>query len=323
MTHCLSIVLAVGLSLSSPISFHHAETATIQAPSAETTPDQDVLFELRLKDGSVIYGFVQTETADRIVVKTVAGASVDVERATIATLQVARGEVVNGEFRPADSNATRLLFAPTGRSLPKGQGYIGVYEFLLPFVQVGVTDRLSMGVGTPLVFFGDESGRPVWITPKYQFYKGPRTSAAVGVMHFFVVGENAKVGLAYTVATTGTDDNAVSAGLGWAYSRYTKDEFDNAHCFGATPAGAVACAAPARTTHTSGSPVAMLGGERRLTRRVKVVTENYVFKSGGILSVGVRFLGERLSADLGVFAPLSAEFTVLAPVVNFVWSFGK
>jgi hypothetical protein len=163
----------------------------------------------------------------------------------------------------------------------------------------------------------------MWITPKYQFYTGPKTSAAVGVMHFFVFGEDAKVGLAYTVATTGSNDNAVTAGVGWAYSRYTEDEFNNAQCFGSTPAAAVACAAPERTTRTSGSAVAMLGGERRLSRRVKVVTENYVFESGGIVSVGVRFLGERLSADLGVFAPLSGEFTILAPIVNFVWSFGK
>ena len=89
-----------------------------------------------------------------------------------------------GEFRPTDSNATRLLFSPTGRSLRKGEGYVGVYEFLLPFVQVGITDRFSMGAGTPLVFFGDESSPPVWLTPKYQFYKDSKNSAAIGVMHF-------------------------------------------------------------------------------------------------------------------------------------------
>lgn len=73
------------------------------------------------------------------------------------------------------------------------------------------------------------------------------------------------------------------------------------------------------------SPVVMVGGERRVSRRVKVVTENYVFNQGGIVSVGVRFLGERLSADLGVFAPISGEegVFVLAPIVNFVWTFGK
>jgi hypothetical protein len=68
----------------------------------------------------------------------------------------------------------------------------------------------------------------------------------------------------------------------------------------------------------------MAGGEHRLGRRVKLVTENYAVNGGAIVSAGVRFLGDRLSADLGVFAPLTGEGTfVLAPIVNFVWTFGR
>jgi hypothetical protein len=322
---CFSLLLSAALSFGGSSLPDRPTPVAVQPDPLETGTQVDtpVIFELRLKDGSVIYGVVQVDTPDRVVLKTIAGATVDVDRTKIAALQPAHGEVVGGEFRPADSNTTRLLFAPTARALKKGDGYIGVYEFLLPFVQVGVTDRLSMGVGTPLIFFSDESGRPIWLTPKYQFYKGSKTTAAAGVMHFVLFGEDARVGLAYMVATTGTDDNAMTAGIGWAYARYHEDRFNDA-CFGSTPVAAMACAQPERTTETSGSAVAMLGGERRVGRRVKVVTENYAFKSGGILSFGVRFLGERLSADLGVFAPVAAgDFTVLAPVVNFVWTFGK
>ena len=68
---------------------------------------------------------------------------------------------------------------------------------------------------------------------------------------------------------------------------------------------------------------AITNHERRLSRRVKVITENYGFKAGGLISVGVRFLGERLSADLGMFSPLSTEGFFAAPVVNFVWTVGK
>jgi hypothetical protein len=139
-----------------------------------------VTVELRLRDGSVIYGVVERETAQRLVLRTLAGGLLDVDRAQVLSLEPAMGRVVAGQFWRADANATRLLFAPTGRSLKKGEGYIGVYEFLLPFVQVGITDRLTIGAGTPLIFFGDETSRPVWVTPKYQFYTGSRTSAAVG-----------------------------------------------------------------------------------------------------------------------------------------------
>jgi hypothetical protein len=315
MVRWLAVVTMLGLATPAAATEMLPAEAAAQAP----TP---VLFELRLKDGSVVYGTVQSETADRVVVRTIAGAILEVERAQIASLEPARGQVVGGEFRPADANATRLLFSPTARSLRRGEGYIGVYEFLLPFVQVGITDRLSIGVGTPLIFFGDESGRPVWLTPKYQFYKGPRTSAAVGVMHFVIVGENVRFGLAYTVATIGGDDDALTVGAGWAYARYHEDEYSP--CVPTTPAAAAACPGPQRVTKTPGSPIAMVGGEHRVSRRVKLVTENYAFKRGAILSAGVRFLGERLSADLGVLAPVTGEDTfVLAPIVNFVWTFGR
>jgi len=273
--------------------------------------------EVRLLDGSIIYGVITSETVDRIVVRTIAGVVVEVPRAQIASLKPAAGTVVDGEFRSADSNATRLLFSPTGRSLKKGQGYVGVYEIILPFVQVGITDRLSLGFGTPLVFVGDETGRPVWVTPKYQFFASERVNAAAGVMHFSVFGEDSNVGVAYTVATVGTDDNAWTAGAGWAYSRYYENEYPS--CF-AGPGGSCD---PVRVEKAEGSLVAMLGAERRLSRRVKFISENYAFNSGGIVSAGVRFLGERLSADLGVFAPVGVEEFVVLPVVNFVWTFGS
>jgi len=71
------------------------------------------------------------------------------------------------------------------------------------------------------------------------------------------------------------------------------------------------------------APVLMLGGERRLSRRVKLLSENYLFDGAGVASIGVRFLGERLSADLGGAVPLGVDGSVVVPVVNFVWTFGN
>jgi hypothetical protein len=65
----------------------------------------------------------------------------------------------------------------------------------------------------------------------------------------------------------------------------------------------------------------MLGGERRLSRRVKFITENYVFTGGGLLSGGVRFLGESLSADIGLVTPVGVGEFFAFPIVNFVWKF--
>ena len=81
---------------------------------------------------------------------------------------------------------------------------------LLPFVQVGITDRVSVGGGTPLVFASDSS-HPVWFTPKVQVYRGRNVQAAVGVMHFLNLEDDGGLGIAYGVTTTiGSDDSAVS-----------------------------------------------------------------------------------------------------------------
>ena len=40
---------------------------------------------------------------------------------------------------------------------------------------------------------------------------------------------------------------------------------------------------------------------------------------GGILSGGVRFIGDRLSADVGLAVPLNVGALVAFPIVNFVY----
>ena len=67
----------------------------------------------------------------------------------------------------------------------------------------------------------------------------------------------------------------------------------------------------------------MIGGEYRASRRLKWVTENWLWRGGpGFVSGGIRFLGERVSADLGLIAPLvDAEGIFAFPLVSFAWHF--
>jgi hypothetical protein len=281
----------VGFTVATPVS-SRAQSLAQRRTVAIVVPAADQTQELRLRDGSRLYGRVVTIEADHISFRTVAGAEVRVARSEILWLAVAEGRLVKGEFLPADSNATRLFFGPTARSLRRGQAYVGVYELLLPTVQVGLTDRFSIGGGT-LPLFGFEDGRLAWITPKVQLYSGDRAAVAAGVIHFFVSGED-DVGIAFAATTFGPSDAAVTTGAGCAYA--TGDE---GGC----------------------SAVVMVGGERRLSRRVKFISENYLWKGSGLLSGGFRFLGDRLSADVGLVIPLGTDEFVAVPIVNFVWMF--
>jgi len=192
------------------------------------------------------------------------------------------------EVMPADPNPTRLFFAPTGRSLKQGEATFGVYEVVMPFVQYGITDRISIGGGTPF-FFGTGVGQPVWVTPKVQVLKTRSTQGSVGVLHLMNMGDY-NAGIAYGVVTQGIADAAVTVGAGYAYS--SEDE------------------------SRVGAPVVMLGGEKRLSRRLKFVTENYWFSGVGLASGGLRLMGDRLSADLGLVSPIGADGFFVFPMVN-------
>ena len=69
--------------------------------------------------------------------------------------------------------------------------------------------------------------------------------------------------------------------------------------------------------------VIMLGGDLRTSRSIKLLSENYFFTGEDIqlLSFGLRFVGERLSADLGLALPVDGEIAIALPLVNFVYSF--
>jgi hypothetical protein len=263
------------------------------APSVSAAQDrQEVTYELKLRDGSRLYGTLESEDKDTVSFRTMTGTMVTVARGDIVSLERVTGVVRDGEFLSDDPNRTRLFFGPTGRALPKGQVDFGTFEIIMPWVQVGVTDRFSIGGGTPLVFGIDESERPFWVTPRIQVFDRGNVHAGVGVIHVLGFSGDA-AGIAYGVMTTGTTSSSLTVGAGMAY-----------------------------TGDGDRAAVVMEGGDRRVRRNLKLMTENYIWQGGGgIVSGGVRFIGDRLSADVGLGIPLTGNGLVVFPIVNFVYVF--
>ena len=250
------------------------------------------MHELILKDGSRLFGRIERETDQEVVFRTQSGATITAPRQEIVSLKLVKGRVERGEFVRTDMHRSRLFFAPTGRSLEKGQVSVGVFEFMAPFVQVGVTDRL-LGRWRHAACLRDRGLRPAVLghteVPDPQTEK---VQAAVGVLHVFDTSEGDSAGIAYGVGTFGSSDNAITAGAGMAYSGDSR------------------------------GGIVMIGGERRVHRNIKLITENYIWQGGdGIVSAGVRFMGERLSADLGLAMPIGADEGFVFPVVSFVYVF--
>ena len=70
-------------------------------------------------------------------------------------------------------------------------------------------------------------------------------------------------------------------------------------------------------------PVAMLGGEKRISRRVALVTENYLLPTSEdnlVYSFGLRFIGEKLTTDLALFN-VAGSGIIGMPYVDFVFRF--
>lgn len=280
----VALALAAGAALPDRAAAQGTDTVAVA---------QDTLYEVRLTDGSVLYGRVVESTSARVVIRTQSGAVVTLERGQIASMQPTRGRVVQGRVWHEDPNATRLFFGPTGRAVGAGRGYLGVYEVVLPFVTYGVTDQFSISAGTPVI--PGAMGEIFYIAPKFTLVETDQMAVAAGVLAGSTGDETA--GVVYGVGTFGDRDQAASLGVGMGFSNGD---------FG-------------------GQPVVMAGGELRVSGQTKLITENYFSpgESGVIGSAGVRFFGERLSADFGIFTNFGAECEGLCflPLVNFVYSF--
>lgn len=285
--------LLVVSALSRPAAAQGAQAATPTQPAAPVivVAPEGARQELRLRDGSIVYGRVEAVADGRVTFRTTTGGTLELAAAEIVAVTTIEGRAVGSQFWKDDPNPTRLFFGPTARPLKRGEVYLGVYEIFLPFVQVGITDRISIGGGTPLVF-GGGGAQPFWFTPKVTLVARPRTQVAVGAMHIVNVDDDS-LGIAYGAVTQGTRDTAMSIGIGFAYERF----------------------------QDASAPVLMIGGEHRVRSNLKLVSENYLFEGGGIVSAGIRFLTGRLSADLGLAAPLGIDEVFVFPMVNFVWKF--
>ncbi len=263
----------------------------------QTPPDlpapSDTLYEIRLVDGSLIFARIAELDEERVVLTTVGGGRIEIDRPQIQQFRPARGRVVNGEFWNEDPGGTRLFFTATGRSLSRGDSYIGTYVIVLPFAAVGLTDRVTIGGGAPVLFGEFE---PFYLAPKVQILRRPTVQAALGTLAFLF--DDDLVGIAYGVGTFGNADNALSAGLGFFYSG---EDVEN-------------------------KPAAMLGGEIRVGRRIKIITENYLLPEavGMAFSGGVRLIGDRFSAEVGVGAgQAEGELDCCLPLLNISYAFGR
>ena len=189
-----------------------------------------------------------------------------------------------------DRPATQLFMAPTGRALPKGQGYFKAIGLALPSWQGGFTDRFSLGIGMPI--FG--LGQAAVLTPKFQIQRSEKHSTSIGAVD--VLTTEGSFNIAYVAHTIERENGAIH----------------------------VTAIAPIARQASLRAVVLMMGAEYRVNDRVTFITENYVAAAGSIpiVSGGVRIRAPHTTWDLGLFVPPGFEYGARPmPMISAGWKF--
>lgn len=293
------LAAVVGLCLSgTPLA---AQPSTIsQGPVLAVAADSSLRQLIKLRDGSTVLGRITQSWGDSARVESTSGTFM-VRRNQVSSVKlIAASSIHDGVYWPEDPNSTRLFFGPTGRMLRKGEGYISNHWIFLIDGYAGITDRFTLGGAMSILPSTNILRNNVYfISPKVAITQSERLNTAVGVWvgaapFSSAVGAVNSFGIAYGVATWGGPDGAITLGGGYGFAE-----------------GKLAR-----------NPVVMLGGTRRISRRVSLVTENWIFPNidHPLVSGGVRTHGENLSWDFGLIT-MPGSGTVFIPWFGAAWKF--
>ena len=253
-------------------------TGAVPSPAPAVGPGEVVglSYTVEVVSGTSIIGVLTAVSADELTFQTKDLGLLTIKRTNIKQLTVMTAEQARLGF-DYQGNGNRLFFAPTARNLRKGEGTVQTIDIFLLGVNYGITENISMGaLFTWVPAAGSEN--LFALTPKVSFPVSERTRLGAGALVFFQNGTNFTLG--YGNATFGSADNNFTAGVGYAF---VGGSYVN-------------------------TPVFMLGGATRVSRRVSLLNETYILNVkdryesatfvGGI--AGVRVSGQRLSGSLGL-----------------------
>jgi len=279
---------------------------TTEMPYAqEQGVPSDSLVSISLKDGTTLTGKIVHEDEVSLKVVTPAELEVEVPRSSIISIKPLRGRMVEGQFYRFDPNYSRLMFAPSGRPLRKGEGYFFDTYVLFPGVAWGFTDNFSLMAGlsvVPGVDFGDQL---LYLAPRIGFQTSDEFAMSFGAL--YATADRDAVGIAFAVASMGQPDKSFTAGLGLGYTKLEDEDLE----FG-------------------DHPVILLGGNVRLSNSTALVSENWLITGGDFefgnqpFALAIRFFGERLAADVGAILigeVIEEGFPI--PWLSFTYNFGR
>jgi hypothetical protein len=283
--------------------------AAAPAPSPAELPARKI--RIYMTDGQELTAVLVGENKEKLRVRIGDGAPFDLSRASIRTIEDADAAPSPDNYFP-DPNLSRTFYAPTGFRLRAGQGYFSQKELLFSSFGYGVTDNVSVMVGTI---------DPAWFAPGLQnVIAGVKLGVDAGDVWHLAVGAQGFAFPGFSLFGSGSP-----MGFGFVFGTATC----GTPTFNATLS--VGEAVHNLTTSSNNTLIAVGSFSWRVHQNVAIESENWFFpgiQSGGLNgepflmlnSAGLRLMNKNLAADLG-FIRWPGSMTPV-PWVDFTYNFG-
>jgi len=183
------------------------------------------IYEFR--DGTTIIGTFVKDEAGNIYISELDGKETYIPRVMVAQIhEVTDDNLKNGEYWFPNLHDSRYFFSPSAFGLAQGEGYYGHSYWMMWQAQYGITDELSIGVGTTVIGF------PSTLNAKYSFNIKEDINAAlgwfwVGDLFGWTAGEMGNLlNMPYAVITKGSKENNITLGAAYNFATPFDDSRD-------------------------------------------------------------------------------------------------
>ena len=292
-------------------------TQPIGLPPAASAPADYVLgrrYAVSLTSGTAFAGLLVGLTLEELTFETPDLGRLTVARAAVRTIREAGAVPGLAAGRPDYydiGNGSRYFFGPSGRNLRQGEGTVQDVSLYFVGGNYGLTNNLSVGGYVSLIPGLGLQNQLLVLTPKLSIPFRADVSLGAGVLFMRIPdfdnnGNGYGVGLLYGAVTKGSADNNVTLGVGYGFAG----------------------------NDVGSTPTLLISGQRRISRKVSLITENYLVASnnavlGGLY--GIKLNWQRTSFGMAAlyaayFDNSSTEFltSYIVPVyLDFTFRFGK
>jgi hypothetical protein len=261
--------------------------ASLQAqetpPQLEVTQDTSVIVEVELRDGTKLRGRVVAIDGEWVTFETVGGVEHRFRHSDVVKVEhLAATSIARRDWKK-DGGDSRLFVGPTARVPDHGHGYAGIYELIFPSAAVGLANVAMIGGGFSIVPGLSVEEQVYFLSAKVRFLNIDMVQAAVGAFLVGAGGVDDRAGLVYGTVTAGSEIASFTGSL--AFPFYTGSDFES-------------------------QPIVTLGAEYRVSRVVKLITENWFVpgEDGALFSLGIR----------GITGDFIVEFAGVVPTVDVI-----